>query len=124
VSPIPQLQVLLTTQNKKLLSKPANSIYLTTKTGRCHGGGRNKKWPEIERYVVNQYISASNDYCATALFVKGKQNTLRKFIARTLDRNNWSVQKITISQSVPVDWRSKAAENTARIRQKFKDELL
>jgi len=91
VSPIPQLQVLLTTQNKKLLSKPANSIYLTTKTGRCHGGGRNKKWPEIERYVVNQvkqswemgapltkeqlqsqvqqYISASNDSCAIALFL-------------------------------------------------------
>ena len=34
-------------------------------------------------------------------------------------RNRFSIRKISISQSVPVDWRSKAEENTARIRATF-----
>jgi len=36
-----------------------------------------------------------------------------------LARNRFSIRKISISQSVPVDWRSKAEENTARIRATF-----
>jgi hypothetical protein len=39
-----------------------------------------------------------------------------------LKRNNFSVRKMTISQSVPVDWRQKAEDNTRRIREKFKAE--
>jgi len=47
---------------------------------------------------------------------------LQKFIARTLKKNKWSVQKITISQSIPVDWRTKSEENAARTRNKFSAE--
>jgi hypothetical protein len=54
--------------------------------------------------------------------VKGKQNTFHKFMSRVLKRNQWSVRKITISQSVPVDWRQKAEMNSARIREKFREE--
>ncbi len=56
------------------------------------------------------------------MFVTGKCNSLQKFIARTLKRNKWSVRKITISQSIPVDWRTKSEENAARIRDKFSAE--
>ena len=52
-------------------------------------------------------------------FVSGKRDTLQKFISRTLQRNNWSVYKMTISQSIPVDWRIKSEQNCARIRQRF-----
>ncbi len=136
--------VTINNPSKKKLSKAENSIFITTKTGRCHGGGRQKKWPDLERYIVDQvkmswemgtpltkeqlhyrvlqHITTSADTTAIATFVKGKPNTLHKYISRALEGNNWSSRKITISQSVPVDWRSKALENTARIRQKFKDE--
>lgn len=119
-------------------------MYLSTKTIRQPGGGRQKKWPEIERYIVDQakeswemgalltkeqlvyrvqqHITATKNTTAIAMYVKGKPNTLQKFISRTLEKNDWSVRKITISQSVPVDWRSKAVENSARIRQKFNEE--
>ena len=37
-------------------------------------------------------------------------------------RNRISVRKMSILQSVPVDWRSKAEQNTSRIREKFLSE--
>jgi len=72
--------------------------------------------------LVQQHLTNSNDNEAVKLFVNGKRNTLTKFISRTLRRNNWSIRKITISQSVPVDWRKKAEQNSARIRAKFRAE--
>ena len=71
---------------------------------------------------MQQHLTNSNDNEAVKLFVNGKRNTLTKFISRTLRRNNWSIRKITISQSVPVDWRKKAEQNSARIRAKFRAE--
>jgi len=108
------------------------------------GGGRPKKWTNLETFIdqkvrhywecgapitseqlhllVQQHLTNSNDNEAVKLFVNGKRNTLTKFISRTLRRNNWSIRKITISQSVPVDWRKKAEQNSARIRAKFRAE--
>jgi hypothetical protein len=40
-------------------------------------------------------------------------------VQRKLARNKFSVRKISISQSVPADWHSKAEENSARIRSTF-----
>jgi hypothetical protein len=37
-----------------------------------------------------------------------------------LIRRHWSVRKISISQSVPVDWRKKAEDNSTRIRERFR----
>ncbi len=107
-------------------------------------GGRPKKWTNLETFtdqkvrhywecgapitseqlhlLVQQHLTNSNDNEAVKLFVNGKRNTLTKFISRTLRRNNWSIRKITISQSVPVDWRKKAEQNSARIRAKFRAE--
>jgi hypothetical protein len=61
---------------------------------------------------VQQHLTNSNDNEAVELFVNGKRNILTKFISRTLRRKNWSIRKITISQSVPVDWRKKAEKKT------------
>ena len=48
-----------------------------------------------------------------------KTATLNRYVQRVLARNNFSVRKISISQSVPPDWREKAEENAARIRHTF-----
>jgi len=72
--------------------------------------------------LLQQHIISIDDVCAINNFVKGKPNTVQKFIMRTLISNNWSVRKITISQSIPVDWRTKAFENTAHIQKKFSEE--
>ena len=68
---------------------------------------------------MQQHISADDNPQALKTFVEGKRNTLQKFISRVLKRNRWSVRKISILQSIPVDWRQKAEENSARIREKF-----
>ena len=74
------------------------------------------------QFLVQQEVAGGDDACAVKMFVTGKRNSLQKFIARTLKRNKWSVRKITISQSIPVDWRTKSEENAARIRDKFSAE--
>jgi len=56
------------------------------------------------QFLVQQDVTGGDDACALKMFVMGKCNTLQKFIGRSLKRNKWSVQKITISQSIPVDW--------------------
>ena len=138
-------QVKLNTHKKYNLSRSnADVCFIGNKTMRRPGGGRPKKWTNLETFIdqkvrhywecgapitseqlhllVQQHLTNSNDNEAVKLFVNGKRNTLTKFISRTLRRNNWSIRKITISQSVPVDWRKKAEQNSARIRAKFRAE--
>jgi hypothetical protein len=45
-----------------------------------------------------------------------------KYISRTLKWNHSSVRKISTSQSVPVDWRKKDKEISARIHEKIRVE--
>jgi hypothetical protein len=78
--------------------------------------------PEQLQHVVMQHVKKENNTRAVDQFVNGKRNTFNKFIQRVLKRNNFSVRKMTTSQSVPVDWRQKAEDNTRRIREKFKAE--
>jgi hypothetical protein len=108
------------------------------------GGGRPKKWSCLEDFIdgkvryqwecgapitseqlfsfVQQHVLTSKNAEAIKLFIEGKRNTLQKFISRVLKRKRWSVRKITISQSVPVDWRNKAEQNSERIRERFRSE--
>jgi hypothetical protein len=58
--------------------------------------------------LIQQHISSKCNDAAVDTFVKVKQNTLELFISHVLERNQWSVQKILILQSVPVDWRMMA----------------
>jgi hypothetical protein len=74
--------------------------------------------------MVQQHISLNCDSDAANTFVKGKQNIFQKFISCVLKRHQWSVWKITISQSVPIGWHQKAEENSARIRGKFREEYV
>jgi hypothetical protein len=71
---------------------------------------------------VQQHLINPNDNEAVKLFINGKLNSLIKFISRAFKRNNWSVRKISISQSVPVDCRKKAEQNSARIHEKYRPE--
>jgi len=136
----------LSTNKKYALSrnKHNEAFYISKNTERRPGGGRPRKWNDLEecinqkiRYywecgapltseqlqgIIRQHIISNCDAAAVNTFVEGKPNTLHKFISRLLRRNQWSVRKISISQSVPVDWRLKAESNSERIRQKFKDE--
>ena len=69
-----------------------------------------------------QHVKEQGDKETTDAFLNGKRATLNKYVARVLARNKFSVQKISISQSVPPDWRQKAEENAARIRKTFSSE--
>jgi hypothetical protein len=51
--------------------------------------------------------------------LSGKRATLKRFVQWVLSRNKFSTRKISISQSIPVDWHSKAEENAVRIREQF-----
>jgi hypothetical protein len=136
-------QVKLSTNKKYALSRSNNNAYFIGKdTARQPGGGRPKKWVELEAFIdmkiryywecgapitseqlhflVQQHLYADNNRHALKTFVEGKRKTLQKFISHVLKRNRWSVQKISISQSVPVDWRQKAEENNARVRDRFR----
>ena len=136
----------MSTSKKYSLSRSncSRTCYISRTTKRRPGGGRPRKWQELEEFingkiryywecgapltseqlqaVIQQHISSNCSDAAMDIFVKGKRNTLHKFISRVLERHQWSVRKISISQSVPVDWRMKAEMNSARIRKKFKDE--
>ncbi len=132
----------MSTSKKYALSrnKHNEAFYISKNTERRPGGGRPRKWNDLEecinqkiRYywecgapltseqlqgIIRQHIISNCDAAAVNTFVEGKPNTLHKFISRLLRRNPWSVRKISISQSVPVDWRLKAESNSERIRQK------
>jgi hypothetical protein len=99
------------------------------------GGGRTRKWSDIEQFIddrvryywecgvpltseqllvlVEQHVTSSKNPNAIKVFVQGKRNTMHKFIARVLKRNHWSLRKISITQSVPVDWHNKAEEQAS-----------
>ena len=69
--------------------------------------------PEQLHYMVLKHQDTANH------FSQAKRATLNRYVQHVLARNNFSVQKISISQSVPPIWREKAMENAARIRNNF-----
>ena len=101
-------------------------VFIGNNTQRRDGAGRKKKWNDLETFIVEtvqrswecgapmtpeqlqhvvmQHVKKENNTRAVDQFVNGKRNTFNKFIQRVLKRNNFSVRKMTISQSVPVDW--------------------
>ena len=105
------------------------------------GGGRPNKYKELEHFIVEtvrrywesgapispeqlhhkvlKHIDSVSEENPYEDFLHGKRSTLNRYVQRVLARNRFSIRKISISQSVPVDWRSKAEENTARIRATF-----
>ncbi len=58
----------------------------------------------ILRHANDENIKGNYDE-----LVQGKRSTLNRYVQRVLASNQFSVRKISISQSVPADWRSKAA---------------
>jgi hypothetical protein len=54
--------------------------------------------------------------------VNGNRNSMNRYVQRVLERNKFSVRKVSISQSIPSNWRSKAESNAARIRETFSRE--
>jgi hypothetical protein len=136
----------LSTSKKYALSGSncSRAYYISRTTNRRPGGGRPRKWQEREEFIngkiryywecgapltseqlqalIQQHISSNYSDAAVDTFVKGKRNMLHKFVSLVLERHQWSVRKISISQSIPVDWRMKAKMNSARIRKKIKDE--
>ena len=54
--------------------------------------------------------------------VNDKRATWNKYVQHVLSRNNFSVRKMSISQSVPPDWRQNAEDNTARTWKTFSRE--
>jgi hypothetical protein len=122
----------------------SSSFYLTKDRSRRPGGGRKPKWLLFENFIIDEvkqawdkgmplckqelllrfqlHVKHLDDPEAVKMFVDGKDNSVRIFLKRTLSKYKYSVRKNYISQSVPVDWRSKAEENTLRIRNLFKKE--
>ena len=72
--------------------------------------------------LFQAHVRKDKDADAMQLYVYGKKNTANKFLHCVLKRNQYSVRKNSISQSIPVDWRVKAEDNALRIRNLFKDE--
>jgi len=73
-------------------------------------------------YNVLQNINSGNKEDKYEDFVHGKRSTLNRYVQCMLARNRFSVWIISISQSVPSDWCSKAEENATRIRATFMKE--
>jgi len=69
--------------------------------------------------MFQAHVRKDKDEEALNLYVNGKKNTANKFLHCVLKRNQYSVCKNSISQSIPVDWRVKAEENALRIRNQF-----
>lgn len=69
--------------------------------------------------MFQAHVRKDKDEEALKLYVNGKKNTANKFLHRVLKRNQYSVRKNSISQSIPVDWRVKAEENALQIRNQF-----
>jgi hypothetical protein len=126
--------------NKKVstaISDEAN--FISSKTLHRPGGGTPNKYKELEHFIVEtvrhcwgsgatispeqlhhkvlQHIASKEDQYED--FVHGKRSTLNRYVLRVFARNRFSIQKNSISQSVPADWQLKAEENAARIRATF-----
>jgi len=71
---------------------------------------------------VLQNINSGNKEDKYEDFVHGKRSTLNWYVQCVLARNRFSVWRISISQSVPSDWRPKAEENATRIQATFMKE--
>ncbi len=74
--------------------------------------------PEQLHCIIPQHLNAKkmvNDDFEEML--NSKRSTLNQYVQHVLARNKFSVRKISISQSVPSDWRSKAEENAPRDQQ-------
>jgi hypothetical protein len=72
--------------------------------------------------MFHAYVQQFDREETKSVFVNGQKNSVTTFIRHVLDQNQYSVRKNTISQSVPVDWRSKVEDNAAKIRALFKEE--
>jgi len=72
--------------------------------------------------MVLEYVKEQEDKNTADTFVNGKRAKLNKYIQHVLARNNFSVWKMSISQSAPPDWCQKAEENAARIQKTFSRE--
>jgi len=116
-------------------------IFLGSKNSHRPGGGRPQKWIQVEQFIIDKvrhawecsapltreqlrhlvldHVGKQDDKDTVDSFVNGKRATLNKYVQCVLARNNYSVRKISISQSVPPDWHQKAQENAARIRKTF-----
>lgn len=118
-----------------------DAIFISNKTLRRPGGGRPNKYKDLEHFIVEtvrrcwesgaaispeqlhhkifKHLESVSKEDLYEDFLHGKRCTLNRYVQRVLARNKFSIRKISISQSVPTDWRSKAEDNTARIRATF-----
>ena len=142
-------QLNMSTNKKISLSISKEGFFVSNKALRRPGGGRPQKYKDLEDFIVltvrrcwesGASISPEQLHCMILRhandenikgnydeLVQGKRSTLNRYVQRVLARNQFSVRKISISQSVPADWRSKAEENSARIRSTFlkeKDDIV
>jgi hypothetical protein len=135
------LQLKLSTSKQVTLGGKNKYIFLGSKNSRRPGGGRPQKWIRVEQFIIDKvrhawecgvpltpeqlhhlvldHVGKQEDKDTVDSFVNGKRATLNKYVQRVLARHNYSVRKISISQSVPPDWRQKAQENAERIRTTF-----
>ncbi len=131
----------MSTNHKVALAVKKNEIFISTNTRRRPGGGRPQKYASLEHYIVQtvkhywesgasispeqlhykilQHVRDEEDRDNYCDILHGQRATLNRYVQRILHKNHFSVRKISISQSVPEDWRSKAEENAARIRATF-----
>jgi hypothetical protein len=132
-------QLIITTSKKVAMSANKEGVFLSNKTFRRPGGGRPQKYPDLEDFIVKTVkqswesgasISpeqlhhlvmkhALTNKDAYNKIAEGNSRSLNRYVQRVLERHKFSVRAISISQSVPRDWRSKAEENAARIRATF-----
>ncbi len=113
---------------RKNLNKAITYEYLKNSDKGDHVAEKMAKKLEIAQHTEAEIAAKLNidvndmDTAAINTFVNGKRNTLNRHGQRVLQRNHFSVRKISISQSVLVDWRQKAESNASRIREKLRDE--
>lgn len=117
-------------------------MFISNNTFRQPGAGRPHKYKDLEDFIVNTVKQAWESgapmtpeqlhyavlrHCKAMVMVEeqyfdiidGNRNSLNRYVQRVLERNKFSVRKISISQSIPSDWRSKAEANAAWIRKMF-----
>ena len=78
--------------------------------------------PEQLYHMGLDYAKDLDDKNTVDTIVNDKRATWNKYVQHVLSRNNFSVWKMSISQSVPPDWRQNAEDNTARTWKTFSRE--
>jgi hypothetical protein len=103
-----------------------NEFYLAKDRSRRPGHGWQPNWSDLEDFIVQKvqqpwvtgmplctvelmihfqvHVKDLKDPLRTQKFVDGKKNTVQKFISHVLKRNQYSILKNSISQSITVDW--------------------